>query len=298
LNTTIARYLGVHSTCSGQRLKQVLNEVVSLAIAGELRRKLIRYIAPSTLAQGVLKAIQCHCRVSLQTYPDELWSNSLFVNWASEKGVLSKAISDEFSTDRKICLDYYKHSRAVRARILPWISKSLKSDKDFVLQCLSFGPMVLSCCKKDFLYDFEVLLKAVHVATTNDEFGCLVEMALEAGWHDALVLFAKSIPAKIEAYTAIESFGKHAGAPFFSHAVKQLVGSYLGVELDATKCQELQFVWSNHFIFCLAAEERFETTFQAWTQRKRDAATFMKDDSDDASDGALYSDQLFFDDSD
>jgi hypothetical protein len=284
LNTTIARYVGFHSTCSAPRLKQVWNAAVSLVIADVRGRKLIRYIAPSTLVQGVLKAIQCHQAVSLRTYPDELWSNSLFVNWASERGVFSKAISDEFSMDRKICLEYYERSGAVREKILPWISESLKSDKDFVLQCLGSSPVVLSCCKKDFLYDFEVLLKAVHAATTKDEFDHLVETALKEGWHDALVLFAKSIPAKIEAYKAIKSFDKNAGAHFFSHApaVKQLVGSYLGIELDATKCQELQFVWSNHFIFCLAAAERFETTFEAWTQRKRDAATFKKDDSDDA----------------
>jgi hypothetical protein len=287
-NTTIARCLGFHGISSQKRLKRVWDAIVSLAVSG-LCRKLIPFIPRQTLLQGVLKAIQCDSSVSLEICPDELWTNRLFVNWASERGKFSKAISDEFSMDRKICFQYYNyHGPDLRTTILPWMSERLKSDKDFVLQCLSLNPIILSYCNKDIQYDFEVLFTAVRVAMVKEDLNGLVESAVKGGWEDALVFFAKSLHAKIEIDKAVQPLFLTTHYFARAPAAKRLIRRYLGIDWGNAKCHELQCMWSHHFVLCLASGSNVAEigkSYTFWPERKRKASiAFLGNDLDGDSD--------------
>jgi hypothetical protein len=286
LNTRVARYLGFRGTCSGQHLKRVWDEVVTLALNQHcsVQRKFIPLISRQSLVQSVLNAIRCRRPVSLHTYPEELWSNSLFVNWASKRGIFSKSISDEFAVNRKICLEYYKRDWKSREMILPWMSESLKSDKDFVLQCLSFDHCILSYCKKDFLSDFDVLLKvALDAVVKKASIRWLVETAVREGWEEAFVFFAKLLHGKIETYRAIKSFDKQAGARYLAHAsaVMPLIGSYLGIDLDASKRHELHLIWSHQFFFCLALGGNVKEIYKSCIYKTWRVSTIYDDSDDD-----------------
>ncbi len=307
-NTTVARYLGFRGICSQERLKRVWGEVVSLTVRGRCR-KLIPFIPRQTLVQGVLKAIQCDSSVCLEVCPDELWTNGLFVNWASGRGQFSKAISDEFSMDRKICFEYYSHhSPRLRATILPWISERLKSDKGFVRQCLSLNPIILNYCKKDIQYDFKVLFTAVRVAMVKENFNGLVETALNGGWEDALVFFAKSLHAKIEVDKAVQPFFSTTHYFARAPAVKRLIRSYLGIDWGKAKFHELKCMWSHHFVLCLASGSNVEQigkSYKVWPKRKRKASiAFLGNeldgdsvgDSNDANDSDDGNDESCVDD--
>jgi hypothetical protein len=296
LGTTIAGYLGF-SGYQREHLKRVWDMVVVMAIyeRTSVSSKLIPLIPRQTLVQGLLEQIlgsdgKKHY-VPLQTYPDELWANHLFVNCASGRGIFSSTISDEFSTDRNICLAYYKHSPSVRKMALPWMSQSLKSDKSFVLECLNFDHLILNHCKKDLLYDFDVLLKVVGFAMRKKVIDGLAENALNGGWDDALVFFARSLHTKIDAYTTIMSFNEQVGAHYFAHApiVQALIGSYMGIDMNANATErrhELQLVWGNRFVFCLALGRTVAEVCEScnvWTKRKRNSSTLTDEGSDNDS---------------
>jgi hypothetical protein len=161
----------------------------------------------------------------------------------------------EFATDPEICLAYYKNSGAAREASLRWISESLQSDRNFVLKCVKVDPLILNYCKNDaILYDFEVLLKAVRNAIKNDEADDLAGAALKNDWADALVFFARSLHAKIQAHSAVKAFEDQVGSHYFAQAgaVKKLIGSYLGIVPVARKRRTLQAVWSQCSIFFLS----------------------------------------------
>jgi hypothetical protein len=260
LKTMIGRYLGFCGTRRLERLQRVWDEIVFVAVGGSiistLSPKLMPLIPPQALVQGVLKAIECRRYVSLAMYPVELWTNRLFVKWAATKGMINKAVPHEFSSDPEICFSYYKHSRDVRESILPWISESLKTNRDFVLKCVSFSPLILNFCKEnEILYDFEVLQVAACKAVAKDEVDYLVEMSLENGWAEALAFFAKSLHAEIQVLSAVEAFVdqlKTLGFGEAAAAVQPLIGSYLGIVSDCKKLRSLQETWSHRSIFFLA----------------------------------------------
>jgi hypothetical protein len=256
LNTTVAEYLGFSGTNNLERLKLVCDEIMFLTVDPDSRVlfKLLAVTPVQAVVKGVLMAIECHRPVSLATYPDVLWTNRLFVEWAAHRGTMPKSFPLEFATDPEICLAYYRHSGAVREAMLPRMSESLMSSRCFVLQCLSFDPLILNCCKKDFLYDFEVIHLAVQDAIAKDELDGLARTALEHGWEDALVIFAKTIHAKLQAHSAVEAFDDHVGLIYFAQApaVKPLIGSYLGIVPDANERCKLQVIWRHRYIFFLA----------------------------------------------
>jgi hypothetical protein len=258
LKTMIGRYLGFSGTRRLERLQRVWDEIVFLALrrSDNLSYELLPFVPSQTLVQSVLKAIECHRLVSLATYPDELWTNRLFVNWAAKKGMINKAISDEFSSDPEICFAYYKYSPAVREATLPWISEILKSNQDFVLRCVRISPLILNYCKTDeILYDFEVLQVVAGKAVAKDEVDDLAIMALKNGWAEALSFFAKSLHANIQDLSAVEAFGDQGGTLYFEEAVaavKPLIGSFLGIVPDGRKLYALQKIWNHRSIFFLS----------------------------------------------
>jgi hypothetical protein len=256
LKTMIARYLAFPGTKCFERLKTVWDALVQLTVeGGNISNKLIPLIPRQTLVHSALKVIECGRSVSLQSYPDELWGYRVFVKWAAKKGIFSKSMPDEFSRDPEICLLYYQNSVMFRESSLPWISESLKSDRDFVLQCARVHPAIINHCKShDLLYDFEVLFAAVRRVVATDRMGIMAHDALKYGYGDALIFFAKAVRAKAEAQLALGVFGDQVGAHYFGdkHAVKSLIGSYLGIHPSASERDELQTVWSNRAIFCLA----------------------------------------------
>jgi hypothetical protein len=257
LKTMIARYLGFPGTNRYERLKSVCDEIVFLTVDEHcpVSKQLLALIPPQTLVQYVLQAIACRRFVSLTTYPEELWSHRVFVKWAAQKGMIHKATPDDFSTDPEICLSYYKHSRVIRETILPWISESLKSNRDFVFQCVKIDPLILNHCKTDdILHDFEVLLIAVCGAMANDDVDGLARAALTNGWADALVFFSKTLRAKIDAHLAVKTFGEQAGIHYFGQArdVKPLIETFLGIIPGTKELRALQVIWSDRSIFFLA----------------------------------------------
>jgi hypothetical protein len=292
LNATVAGYLGFSGTNQLECLKQVWDEIMFLAVEGrsDFSTYFIPLMPPQALMLGVLKAIACNRTVSLRTYPDKLWSYRLFVNWAAKRGMMHKAISNEFAADPEICLAYYKHSTASRRTILPWISESLKSDQGFVVECLSFDLIILQYCKKDLLFVFEVLLEAAYYAMENDDFDGLVRTVIKEGWEDAFVIFAKFLRAKLEICKAVRSFEKQAEVRFFRRApaAKTLIGSYLGIDLNAPmQYRTLKFVWSNNFFFCLALGGSVEEIYKScklWSKQEREARADSDEQSDDDSD--------------
>jgi hypothetical protein len=282
LKARIAGYLGFSGKYHPMHLKRVWREVLIVAQDCSLCSELIPLLPQQTILEAISKG-RGHW-ISLKTYPDELWTNRSFVNWASQCGKFSTAISDEFSIDWKICLAYYKHSRRVREMTLPWISERLKSDKRFLLECLNVDPKILNYCGKLVLYDFEVLLKAVRLAMKKKTaiLG-LARTAVEQGWAHALVVFAKLLHMKIEAYRRMKSFDEHAGDNYFAHTptIQPLINSYLGVDFSATQRREMQFVWCDHFIFCLALGRDIAElceSYEDWPDRNRSSFTFMDDE--------------------
>jgi hypothetical protein len=273
LKTMIGRYLGFSGATRIERLKRVWAETVFLAVGGEtLTTKLMPLVRPQTLVRSVLKAIECQRHVSLAMYPVELWTNRLFVKWAATKGMINKAVPHELSSDPEICLAYYKHSLAIREAILPWISESLKTNRDFVLKCVSISPLILNDCKNDdILHDFEVMQIVVRDAVRNDKVDVLAGTALEHDWADALVFFAKSLRAKIQAHSAVEAFGDRVGSRYFAQAraVRPLIGSYLGICPNATELFTLQEMWSHRSIFFLALGGSVKELFQNYKYRSK-----------------------------
>ncbi len=277
LKASIAGYLGFSGRYQPTFLKHVENEVLNMALDRNcsMSSKLIPLLPRQTVLEAVSRSSHWE---SMQTYPDELWKKRSFVDWASQRGEFSNAISDEFSMDWKICAAYYKHSSSVRERALPWMSESLKSDKRFVLECLNVDPTILNYCGKHVLYDFEILLKAVGLAVKKEAIGNLARTALKKGWDDALVVFAKLLHSKIE--TRMKSFDEHAEDTYFAHAsaVQPLIDSYfLSVDFDATIVREMQLVRCDHFIFCLALGRDIAELFKSyrdWPHQKRKSSTF------------------------
>jgi hypothetical protein len=278
LKATIAGYLGFSGKYLPTFLKRVENEVLNMAL--DRNCSMSSKLIPLLPRQAVTEAVHSSSHwVSMQTYPDELWTNRSFVDWASQRGEFSNAISDEFSMDWKICAAYYKHSSLMRERALPWMSESLKSDKRFVLECLDFDPLILNYCGKHILYDFTILLKAVGLAVETEAIGNLARAAVKEGWADALVVFAKFLHSKME--TRMKSFDEHAEGTYFAHApadVQLFIDSYLSVDFDATIVHEMQLVRCDHFIFCLALGRDVADLCEAswnWPARKRRSTTFM-----------------------
>jgi hypothetical protein len=73
LNTMIARYLDFPGTGRVERIKDVWEEIVSLAVHGcQFSTKLMPLIPRQAIVQGVLRSIECCRHVSLQTYPEKL----------------------------------------------------------------------------------------------------------------------------------------------------------------------------------------------------------------------------------
>jgi hypothetical protein len=278
LNALIAGYLGFSYTCHGEHLKRVWKEVLNMALDlnCSISSKLMPLLPQQALAKAVLNAkTNGEHSISLQTYPDELWANRWFVNWASERGVFSNAISDEFSMDRNVCLAYYSYSLLVRETTLPWISKSLKSDRSFVLECLTFDPLILNFCQKDLLSDFDVLLKAARIAIRRKDIYGLAKIALEGGWDDALVTFAKLLHMKIDTHTPDKSVDEKGEDCYFAHTAPTV--QPLNVALNATTRREMLLVWRNPFIFCLALGRNVKEvckSYQDWPQEKKDGTHF------------------------
>jgi hypothetical protein len=78
LNTMIAGYLGFYGTGHLEQVKRVWEEIMFLAVdeRWQVSKKLQALLPPKALVQGILKTIQCGRTVSLETFPEELWSNN------------------------------------------------------------------------------------------------------------------------------------------------------------------------------------------------------------------------------
>jgi hypothetical protein len=94
---------------------------------------------------------------------------------------------------------YYRHSQ-IREKVLPWISESLKSKKDFALWCVRIDPVILSYfnISDDVRYDIEALQEFVVRAATKNRLDVIPESARKNGWVDALIVFAQTLRAKME----------------------------------------------------------------------------------------------------
>jgi hypothetical protein len=141
------------------------------------------------------------------------------------------------------------------------------SDRDFVLECAKVHPAIIDHCKAhNVLYDFEVLLAAVRHVIPTDRVDLMARDALEYGYGDAMVFFAKTVRAKVEAHSAFEIFGDQVGAHYFggAPAIKPLIGSYLGIVPGAKERDEMQTIWNNRAIFCLALGGSVEELSKTW----------------------------------
>lgn len=261
LKTLVANYLGFHNISRMESLRCVWDGLVAHVVwRGNCLADLLRIIKPQAISQCVLKAIELESYVGLRSFPDALWSNRKFVLWAASNGLFHKAIAAEFLDDAEICLKYYKCKPMVREMILPFISDNLKSDQDFVCRCMSIDPMIFKYCDKASIrFNFAVLLKVVlDRAEYCGLMDNLVEIALDDGWADSLVFFAKSLRARLgdqhtfeflQAYLA----DNHGLSNVLCVAVlKERIGSYLSISGDFQESHDLRVVWNNRSIFYLA----------------------------------------------
>jgi hypothetical protein len=287
LKTIVAKYLGFPNTDYLARLERVLHQLARMVVErATLANELVPLIPPKALVKVILACIECHRPVALQTFPDELWKNQMFVEWAAGQGVFDNKISDEFSSNSGICLSYYRHSQA-REKVLPWIAENLKSDPNFVNRCVRVDPMILSCCNKDdFRYYFDALREfVVRIAKEDGRLDDLTESARKNGWADALVFFAKALRVKIEANLAFALF---EDSPAYQNLAKagnanQLIGNYLCLIPSAKELGELELLWQNRCIFFLALGGSVDELCNAYTFRTKQVSN-----SDHEVDQAVY----------